>query len=444
MAFTLSVPGQDKKEKKRAKDLADQAEKQFRQKDYRGAADLYGQSILIVPTNPSAHYFKGYAHFSLNEFDQALNELGIALSQGYKPIEVYRLRSYIYFVQKNFDLALADIDKGIGIDPNNLALLKALGEIQYSRGAFADALNTFQKIRSVAPKDGDNYYNIARVQQALGNSKEQAEAAEAAIRLGASLLGESYFLLGDARQKQKNILEAIQAYQRSVATKKDYYPAYDSLGDILRRESRYSEAVDVYKKALASFPDDGHFYMDLSRNLSLAGRNQEAAEAAQAAIRIVPGQYMAFTHLCRASNDLKQFQQAIAACNSALKLSPKDGETYFYLARAYDLSGRKSDATSLYAKAVSGLIQTTRSNPNDPDGFYLLGNAYFTDGQLDKAIDAYGKCILLNPHFAKARLNLGLTFIRKRDKAGASEQYEALRELDLTKADQLKKEIDKL
>jgi tetratricopeptide (TPR) repeat protein len=444
LSFAIGALGQSKKDLKRSKELSDQADKLFEKKDYRGAADLYGQAILIVPNRPVAHFRKGYSHSQLKEYDTAIKELAIALSQGYKAIEVYKLQAYIFSLQKNFDSAVDAIGNGLSIEPDNVYLLKELGKIHYSRGAFPDALAAFEKAGRSAPKDGDIFYFIALVQAALNNFDGQAAAAEKAVSLNTSMLGESYFLLGDANQKKKNTSAAIQAYQRAIAAKPMNYQAYAGLSEVFRSESRFDEAIEVSKRALQYYPTDGNIFTSLSWYLSLADRPDEAVLAGQSATKYAPDQYMGYTNLCRALNDAKQYQQAIAACSSALKLKPGDGETYLYLARAYDLTGRANDATKTYSQAVIGLTETARNNPNDSDSFYLLGNALFSDGQSDKAVRAYQKCIELTPRFAKAHLNLGRTFVRLRNKPAAMEQYNALMGLDPSKAEQLKAAIDKM
>jgi tetratricopeptide (TPR) repeat protein len=175
----------------------------------------------------------------------------------------------------------------------------------------------------------------------------------------------------------------------------------------------------------------------------LDNRNEEAIQAAQAGIRFLPDEYMAYTNLCRAYNDAKKPEMAIRECNNALKRNADDGETYFYLARAYDLTGKSDEATAHYKKAVVGLIEHVRKNPDSPDGYYLLGNAYFADNQREKAIEAYEKCLALSPRFVKARYNVAIIQLRQRNKTAALEQYNQLLSMDPELAGKLKAEIDK-
>ena len=88
IAFSAGADAQSKKDQKKAKQLVEQGDKLFRQKDYRNALEQYSQSVVLVPNNGYAHFWKGYAHYYLKENDLALAELDLALTQNYKPIEV--------------------------------------------------------------------------------------------------------------------------------------------------------------------------------------------------------------------------------------------------------------------------------------------------------------------------------------------------------------------
>lgn len=440
----MPMSAQSKNDLKRAKDLLEQGDKAFRQKNYRDAADQYGRAIVLVPNNPYAHFFNGFAHFNLGEPDRALDEFTIALSQGYKPIDIYRVRSHIYITQKKYDEALEDIRKGLALQPKDVGFLSSLGDVNVFLNYLTEALDAYQRAVLLAPKNGDLYVNIARVQLAIGNTKAQGSAAEAALKTGTQFMGEAYYLLGDSCQKQKNIPGAIDAYQRAISAKPDSYPVYRSLADIFRSENRFTDAINVSKQALRQYPNDGNIYTDISWYYSLADRPEDAIQAAKAANMFLPNQYLAYTNLCRAYNETKQYQLAITACNSALKLNPKDGETNFYLGRSYDFLGKPSEATKYYERAVVGLVEYTKNNPEYSDGFYLLGNAYFADNQRDNAIDAYGKCLALSPRFVKAMYNLGIIQVLKKNKDAAMEQYNNLLQLDAALAAKLKIEIDKM
>ncbi len=434
-----------KKDKDLAKKLNEQADKAVTAKNFREAIDLYTKSLAIQPTNNNAHYRKGFAHFSVKEYDQAVQEFTLALNQGFKPpLEIYRVRYYIYFEQNNYDAALADIQKGLQLAPNDINFLSAVGEINYARKSYSEALAAFQKASVAAPTNADIFYNLARVYFAMGNTKGQAEAAASALAKGTRFPGETFYLLADANQKLNNTAGAIDAYQRAISSKPELYQAYRNLAELFHRENRANDAILILKQGQKQFANDGNLYTDISMFYSLADRPKDAVDAARAGVSILPNDARPYTNLCRAYNDTKDFNGAVSACNSALRLNPGDGETYFYLGRAYDQAGKTVEATRFYTQAVTGLVDYTNKNPDSYELWYLLGNAYFTDNQRDKAITAYQKCLALSPKFKKARYNLGIIYTRQKNKAAALEQQAALVPLDAKLADALKAEIDKM
>ena len=434
-----------KKDAENARKLVSKADQSMRKKDYRVALDMYTEAITLNPNYSDAFFWKGVAHHYLNENSLAAPALESAATLGYKDLlSLYRIRWRVYYDLKNFDGALADIQKGLALDPNNIELLQGLGDISYARNNFSEAADAYQKVAQRNPNTaGDIYVYIARSRSSMGDAAGQITAAEEAVKRGTQFLGEAQLLIADGYRKQRKYDDAIAAYQKVIAAKPDTYSAYEILADIYRDQHRFTDAIDVSRKALKVFPNDGQIYTNLSWFYSLAGRNDEAIQAAQAGVRFLPDKYMAYTNLCRAYNDAKKPEMAIRECNNALKRNPGDGETFFYLARAYDLAGKPDEATSYYKQAVTGLVESTKKNPDSAESYYLLGNAYFADNQREKAIDAYEKCLGLSPKFVKARYNIAITQLRQKNKTAALEQYNRLLELDPDLAGKLKVEIDK-
>ena len=445
----LPVGAQNKKEIKRARLLEQEGDKAYLARDYKLAIEKYAESTVIVPVSPAAHFWKGSAHYKINEFDFALTELDKAAAQNFpKMFEIYKIRADINFQKQNYDAALSDVQKGLLMVKDDPNLTKMLGDISFVKKDYQGALDAYNKAVKSLPNNGDLEFYIAQSSLELGKTAEQGAAAEAAIKKGTKFLGESYYLAGDANQKQKKYAEALNDYQQSLVSKPDQYAVYRTMGEIYRAQSRFADAISISKKGLIQFPNDGSLYTDLSWYYSLDNRHEDAVQAALAAIRFLPQESLGYTNLCRAYNDTKKannYQLAINACNKALTITPNDGETYFYLGRANQLLGKDAEAGKYYDKAVDGLIVFTKNNPEYSDGFYLLGNAYYADGQDAKAIEAYKKCLELSPNFSKARFNLGYIYLygKNKNKGGATEQYNALLTIDKESAAKLKVEIDK-
>ena len=444
--FSAGVIAQNpsKKDIRKSEDLVKQGVRAFNQRNYRNAIEKFAEAVVLVPRNAPAHFGKGRSHLALKENDAALSEFKLAEDYGYSPVEISKIRWELYFDKNDTDAAITDVSRALQAEPGNQRLLRAAGDLFYRKQNYTEALASYQKAATDAPNDGNLFYGIALVQQALGNFEGQEQAATMALSKPNQYQTESTLLLADSLHKQKKYDGALAAYNKVLAAKPDSIQVYRLMGEIYRAQSKFGDAVDIIRKALSRWPLDGDLFTDISWYYSLNGDVKEAVAAAESATEQLPDKYMGFTNLCRAYNDNSQYLQAIRACEKALSLNPDDGETYFYLGRAQSQTGKSADAARSFDKAVAGLIKFTQANGDYSDGFYLLGNAYFQDSQFQKAVDAYNRSLELSPNFPRARYNAGVSYIRLRNKDGAMAQYNALLSIDKSLADRLKTEIDKM
>ncbi|MGB7068417.1 MAG: tetratricopeptide repeat protein [Pyrinomonadaceae bacterium] len=431
---------------RRVQQLEQQAGRAYLQKDFRLAIERYAEAIVLLPTNPDAHFWKGNAHHFLQQNDLALSELDEAFKQGHSPLDIYKVRWSVGFARKNYDAALSDVIDGLKLEPTNNLFLIGAGDIYLAKGALPEALASYQRALVADPNNADLHYQVAEVHSRTGDADAQLASAKMAISKNTRFLGEALFLLGDAHQKRREMDDAIDAYTKALQSKPDIYLAYRKLATLYAGQSRFDEAIDISNQARKQFPGDGYIYTDISWYYSLANRHEDAVQAALAGVRYLPPelQYLAYTNLCRAYNDTAKYQSAVSACNTSLRLNSSDGEAQYYLGRAFELLGKPEEASKYYNKAVPLLMSHAAKNSESSDAYYLLGNGYYSDNQMEKAAQAYTRCLELSPRFVKAIFNLGVTRVAQRNKAAAMEQYNNLLPLDRALAQKLKAEIDKL
>ncbi len=434
---------QNRRNERRAQQLSAEGDKLFRQKNYRNAIDQYAQAIVLTPNAPNPRFWKGLAHFYLEEHEMALPDLNSAIEKGYnKPLEIYLVRWRIHFGKKDFDNALSDVRSGLLIDPNNLDFLLALGDISFGKEVYKDAIDAYGRYVQSNPGNAEVHFRLAQSHAQLGNIDLQIASAEEAIRRGTRSLADAHILVGDGYTLKMQYAEAVPAYERAVTARPDAYVTYQKLAEGYRALAQFEKAIDTARRALRLFPTNGSIYTDISWYYSLADRHQDAVDAAQAGIRFSPETYMPYTNLCRAYNDLKRYDLAIGACNNALKIRPDDGESFFYLSRANRALGRNAEANRLTKRAVTGLEEAVKLNPTYSDMHYLLGGAYYDDGQMAKSLASYKRSLELSPNFVRALFNVGIAYLSEGKKDVALEYYRRLVAISPKYAGMLKAEID--
>lgn len=452
-ALSAEYASAQRKVPKKARNLKKDGDKQFNRGQLERAIAKYAEAISRADHYADARFWKGYSHWKLYEqrnrtggdtagqLDLALMELDAAERFGHPPVDVHSVRWYVHYLKGNNDEALADVRAGLRLKPGDLTLQAGLADILYNKRMYADAVEAYVAVADRIPNNGNVYFNIANAHFNLGNTADQLAASEKAISGRTKYIAESYFLMGDAYHKQRNLDSAIDAFERSMSASDRIKATYHSLADIYHSKNMYEEAIETLKKGLQVYPTDGALYVDLSWYQSLADKHAEAVGSAQRAAALVPENYMAHTNLCRGYNDLRQFAKAIEACEEALRINPGDGETNFYLGRSYAGLGQQAKAKDYYKKSVAGLLEYSRLRPYYADAYYLLGNAYYENDLIGDAIGAYKKSLELSPKFTKAIYNLGVAYLvskqsDKRDRV--KEQYAKLVDLDPNEAEKLK------
>ena len=113
------------------------------------------------------------------------------------------------------------------------------------------------------------------------------------------------------------------------------------------------------------------------------------------------------------------------------------GYVYLKLGTSLNQLKRFAEALDAFSNAVANL--------KDPAVAYNnMGITYGKLGRYQEEIDALQKALNSRPRYASARYNLGVTLIKVGNLDDARQQYQALNEFDLTMAQDLLDEIEKV
>ena len=115
-AFVTGATAQSRKEREKSNDLVKEGVQLIIRKDFSGAVEKLRLALTSNPNNAEAHFYKGQAHYFLNEYDTAAAELDQALKKGYKANEVYKIRYAAYEKQKG-KLEMQYLLCSLGISP---------------------------------------------------------------------------------------------------------------------------------------------------------------------------------------------------------------------------------------------------------------------------------------------------------------------------------------
>jgi len=247
--------------------------------------------------------------------------------------------------------------------------------------------------------------------------------------------------LGTALQDEQRLDEAMAHYQRAIALRADYAPAYSNLGTALRAQGRTADAVAAYDRALRLRPD----YPDAHYNLANALLEQGDADAAidhfQIALRSAPASVETHNNLGIALAAKGRAAEARLQFQAALTIDPNSAKSHRNLGDLLASAGRTSEAVDHLRRATelapdegalrydfgSVLLEAGRpaeaavefraalkATPNAVDAHNNLGIALGSQGKLDEAIGEFREALRIQPGFDDARRNLAMALDAKR------------------------------
>jgi tetratricopeptide (TPR) repeat protein len=242
-------------------------------------------------------------------------------------------------------------------------------------------------------------------------------------------------------QSDGRIDEALRHYERAIALRPDYAPAYSNLGTALRAKGRRADAVAAYERAISLRADYPEAHYNLANVLTDEGRTKEAAQHFRVALQAMPGSADVHNNLGIALADEGKRDDAITEFRAAVAADPASPKSHRNLADALAGVGRNDEALIEFRRAAqlapadgairydlgSFLMEIDRTeeaivefraalklSPRSVQAHNNLGIALATQGRMDEAISHFRAALAIDPNFPDAKRNLQTALASRR------------------------------
>ncbi len=222
----------------------------------------------------------------------------------------------------------------------------------------------------------------ALLKKALKGNKKAAYVYQA--------FGRMYHELGDYKQSEKYLLQAIELAPRWT------YPRSD-LGNTYKDMQRWKQAEQVFHDALAIDPSLAKLYNNLSNIYLDQGKLAQSEKLYHKAASLAPNTAVYFSNLGVVHVNQGRTESAVDMFKKALSLDSNYYYTYIQLGRHYLEDSKDYDKAKLALKYIRKAIEM---EPYYYEGYNKMGDYYFeynsTRADLEKGIAMYRKAVELN------------------------------------------------
>ncbi|MDR1148260.1 MAG: tetratricopeptide repeat protein [Spirochaetaceae bacterium] len=366
-----------------------------------------GAAPAYTPEDQAQSFYKeGMARFNAKEWDGAIFYFTEAVRLNLKTRDVYFYRARAYENKGNINQAIADLGLAISKDWSDGEAIRSRGALYIGKGDYDRAIADFSQAVARNPKDAEsyNYRGVAYFRKA---DYDQAIVDwTKAVKLDPKF-ATAYANRGNAYYNKADYDKAIADYTKVVELDPKYAYAYNSRGDAYNKKSDYDRAIEDWTKAVELDPK----YAAAYTNRGYAYYNKADYDKAIAdftkVVELDPKFATAYKGRGDAYNYKGDYDRAIVDFTKAVELNPKFATAYNNRGLAYYEKGDYDRAIADYTKAVE-------VDPKFAYAYNGRGLAYYRKADYDKAIADFTKAVELSPGYEPAKNNLEIA--KKRGK----------------------------
>lgn len=209
---------------------------------------------------------------------------------------------------------------------------------------------------------------------------------------------EAHFLLGTSAYHQKNWLDAVAHYRRSIASAPDVGFLYTNLALALLEANSYQEAQVALDESirLDGTTAASHYHQGLL--FQRTERYQEAREEYEYVISKDPRHIASWINLTAVSLELGDTSRAIEDCRLGLGVTPDNPALVGNLATAYGKEFRYDESLSQYQRLLTLIPQNERAEVMGRMA-NILSNAW----RIEESIAWFDRAISTSSDFAQKR-----------------------------------------
>lgn len=227
---------------------------------------------------------------------------------------------------------------------------KTMGSIYRDTGKYDKAIDHLSKAKSIDSDDVSVLVSLASV----------------------------YDLIGDKKESEKLILDAISSFPKN-------WMGYDGYGYFLIKNGRYDEAIKAYEKVVALTQDNISAFNNIAIAYLFKGEFESAAAVFEQTARMEPSSSV-FANTGSMYYLSGDYKKAVKMYSEALRLEPENYQWMAYVADAYKfLPDGKLLADDYFNNVIRYANNEVLISPNTAKAYQYIARAHSYFGDIDRA-----------------------------------------------------------
>lgn len=355
--------------------------------------EVYEQELAANPKAYDIYFRRANEYYKFDQYLRALSDVDNAIK--YTPaedtnmlFECHTLRGEIYQMLGKHADALADFTEALRLDPTSFMALYQKGNSEYELGNYADAKNSYNRLRANNGRSAEALTGLARVavkENNLGLASQYMDDAVTMMPTDSDIYvrrSSVRRMLGDNTGAVEDLIMAIsidsnaKAFQELINVSNLDYPA----------------VITALSNAVHQAPEQGMFYY--IRGVIAQAHNHFPSAITDYRKIIDENLYNyagIYASLGECYYALCDFDKALENVNQAIGMSSDNGEYFLTLARIYRAQGRDEDAMRAISSALEKIPGNAAARAEE-------GRILYDEKKFDEASGIFGELAIDNPN----------------------------------------------
>jgi len=390
--------------------------------DYKIAAEL-------LPSKTEAMFEIGVFHFNNENWTAALKDFTSIIEQDPEDSRAYTYRARVHAKMGNFEDSLQDLAAAIHYDPKNAIAF-------YHRGCLLRTLHPRRALQDLSvsllldssEENVKAFLHRGILYTDLKRWEDAVPDFEAALQLDPNLASAHVNIGLIYITKYSNYHKAVRRYTAAIRVDPTYIRAYICRAEAYRKLHMLQDAILDYTRAIHMRPDISDYHMARGKLLLEQNKLELASFHVRQAADLNRGLGASATQQAVVQSFLKNFDQAIEVLERATRVKPIP-PMFILLGKTNMKAKRFEDAIRSFDRAIEIM---TPWNPRmempieAASVHFLIGMCHSELGRPLGALEAFNNAIRVNPDYAEAFYQRGLTKMKLKHAKGIHDFNRAL------------------
>ncbi|MEO1672910.1 MAG: tetratricopeptide repeat-containing serine protease family protein [Cyanobacteria bacterium J06631_2] len=253
--------------------------------------------------------------------------------------------------QEDYQGAVAEFDRALASNPNNLDALSGRGEAYYQLRDFDAAIEDFKIVLRSNPNNATLFSQRGYAYDEIGQYEKAIADLNEAIRLDPQDAN-AYYNWGISYKNLGQDEQAIADYTEAIRLDPQYAFAYNNRGISYDDLKQYEQAISDHTEVIRLDPQYASAYSNRGLSYRNLGQDEQAISDHTEAIRLNPQFADAYYNRGISYRNLGQDEQAIADYTEAIRLDPQDPDAYYNRGISYNNLANKERAVESFQQAA--------------------------------------------------------------------------------------------